>query len=167
MEFSVQVKLPAFATTGLQAAQIVDQELTGAAEAALIDVQGQVTTRTPVNFGLLRRAWGREVYPLGSNAQVLGRAFNPLSYALAVETGRKPGKWPPFAPIALWVKRVLRPPLSKLAGITFLIQRKIGREGTKGRWMARDGWAAALPAVRGRFRVALRRINGRLKGASK
>jgi hypothetical protein len=165
MEFSVQVKLPALATTGLQAAQIVEAELTAATEAALIDLQGQVTKRTPVNFGLLRRAWSREVYSLGSNAQVLGRVFNPLSYALPAETGRKPGKWPPFAPIALWVKRVLRPPMNKLASLTFLMRRKIGRDGTKGAWMARDGWAAALPAVRGRFRVALRRINGKLRGA--
>lgn len=162
MQVGIEVKLPALA--GIDAARIIGDELTGATEAALVDVQEQVVRRTPANFGQLRRAWGREVFPLGSNAPTLGRVFNTLPYALPVETGRRPGKWPPFAPIALWVKRKLRVAIKDLARVTFAVQRKIGREGTTGAWMARDGWAAALPSVRGRFRVALRRINGRLRG---
>lgn len=167
MELNITVRVPAFAVTGMHAGRIIAEELEAAAAAATIDVQGAITPRTPVNTGKLRQGWGREVYPLGTSADtlVLGKVFNPLSYALPVETGRAAGKWPPVGPIALWVKRKLKPQAGQLSQVVFAIRRTIGTRGTRGAWMARDGWARALPQARERFRLALRRINGRLQGS--
>ncbi len=53
-------------------------------------------------------------------------------YADIVDRGRRPGRWPPTAPILLWAKRVLDVPEKRLASAVFLIRRKIGLRGTPG-----------------------------------
>ena len=53
-------------------------------------------------------------------------------YAEFVARGRRPGKMPPKGPIELWVRKVLDVPEDRVASATFLIQRKIGRRGTRG-----------------------------------
>jgi hypothetical protein len=46
------------------------------------------------------------------------------------ETGRKPGKWPPRQPIQQWVEAKLGKTGSDAKSIAYLIQRKIGNEGS-------------------------------------
>jgi len=69
------------------------------------------------------------------NRGIVGVQGPAMRYAEVVEHGRKPGKWPPRAPIELWVKRVIRPPRDEFDSVVFLVQRKIGRKGTKGKLM--------------------------------
>lgn len=53
-------------------------------------------------------------------------------YAYWVHEGRRPGKMPPEKPILRWVYRKLNPG-KDAKSIAFLIRRKIGKKGYKGR----------------------------------
>lgn len=183
MEIVLNLKIPR--SMFENARKIIAEEMEAGTEMAVTDIIGEIKPRTPANFGLLRRAWGSEVFPFGQS-ESMGRVFNPLTYALPVETGSKP-HWPPVAPIRLWVERKLRGAVSMfvqtqgpvqpgqrrrrarvtneaaLDRLTYLVRRKIATSGTPAHWMARDGWRAALPRVKGRYRVTLRRIAARLR----
>lgn len=58
-------------------------------------------------------------------------------YAYAAEYGRRPGKFPPVAAIADWVRR------HKINAPPFVIARAIARRGTKGLFYMRKAQAAA------------------------
>ena len=75
---------------------------------------------TPVGVsGMLRNGY-RSTF-----SGLRGELVNTKLYAPFVHDGRKPGKFPPLAPIALWVKR-------KGIGVpAFVIARSIARKGTK------------------------------------
>lgn len=94
----------------------------------------EVAKRAPVGVsGNLRAGiFGKVLQYNRGKIAVQGPA---VRYAEVVEYGRKPGKFPPQAPIMLWVKRVIRPREGELESVTFLIQRKIARKGTKGKFM--------------------------------
>lgn len=86
-------------------------------------------------------------------------------YAWYVEHGRAPGKMPPFGPgssLYKWATRkytsakfkstgkvVRKTPQreKEIAGMSFLIARKIGRVGTKAQHPFALGWQAAYPQV--------------------
>ena len=56
----------------------------------------------------------------------------PTKYAYYVEFGRRAGKWPPFRFIYEWVRvRHMAADDQEAKSIAFLIQRSIGRKGTK------------------------------------
>ena len=56
----------------------------------------------------------------------------PTIYAYYVEFGRRAGKWPPFRFIYEWVRvRHMAADDQEAKSIAFLIQRSIGRKGTK------------------------------------
>ena len=61
---------------------------------------------------------------------------NTARHGIFVEVGRKPGKMPPIQAIVDWLiaKKVGRDP-AKLRGLAFGIARKIGRVGTRGRFV--------------------------------
>ena len=82
----------------------------------------------PTDSGALAGAFS---YNVTRGQQVIkGELVNPLKYALAIEKGRKPGKRPPVAPIALWVTRVLGISDPKKArSVAYVIARAIGKRG--------------------------------------
>jgi hypothetical protein len=56
--------------------------------------------------------------------------FSAKNYAVYVDKGRKPGKFPPRLSIENWVKRKLKiTEPSKLKQVTFLVRRKIALKG--------------------------------------
>jgi hypothetical protein len=122
--------------------------------------EASIVQYTPVGVsGDLRRAWGTTV--TRGVSMVKGVISNPLDYALWAEKGRGPGKWPPRAPIELWVRRKLgiSPPESHQ--VAFLVARAIGRRGTKGAHMAEKGLSAVKGVIEADFlgvpdRVAFR-----------
>jgi hypothetical protein len=63
---------------------------------------------------------------------------NTARHGIFVEVGRKPGKMPPIQAILDWLiaKKIGANP-AKLRGLAFGIARKIGRVGTKGRFVLR------------------------------
>jgi hypothetical protein len=137
----------------------INAALAETVELSAIDFESAVIDGTPVGAtSHLRQSITHAV--TGSGVSMVGRVYSqdrPIKVA-SVETGRKAGTMPPRAPIELWVRRKL--------GITdprvvFLIQRAIGRRGTKGAQMFAKGYQRALPRVDARI-AALRRTIARV-----
>lgn len=103
---------------------------------------------------------------LGHNAEAA--VVSSVPYAQVQDVGRRPGKMPPEEPIRRWVelklfkrggmmKKILESQGRKrarkgerertVASLTFLIRRKIGREGTKATNYVTSGLRAATPAL--------------------
>lgn len=109
-------------------------------------VEAQVAAYTPVNTGTLRAGTTTDI--LGAGINIQGVVMNPVMYALPVEEGRKPGRMPPVEAIQLWVIRKGIGDRDKSRSTAFLIARAIGRRGTKGAFMFKRGYQAALPTVK-------------------
>ena len=102
-----------------------------------------VSARTPVNVGTLRgsirfqRTGDPETVLTGEVAArdiKAGSAASTQAYANWVEFGRRPGRWPPRAPIELWaIRRLGVTPGPESAAASFLIARAIGQGTSKGR----------------------------------
>ncbi len=125
----------------------LEAELEGAAlratEKAVLLVQGEAQRRAPVDTGALRRSITGQVRPLGAkpvgslSARKVGNAFpgqkvglvgtvgTKLSYARAVEFGRRPGKRPPTAALKGWARRK-----TGSADNAYRIAKRIGERGT-------------------------------------
>jgi hypothetical protein len=161
MDLSVEVVIPNTALFRGEGSRVCQEELVAATEYAVNTLQGAIVPRTPVNMGALRAAWQSKVEPFGSSVDVLGRVFNPLGYALAVETGSRP-HFPPPGPLALWARRKFSLTEKEARSVGFLVARAISRRGTKAWWMARDGLAGARGQVEARYRSSVDRIVQRL-----
>lgn len=109
-------------------------------------VEAQVAAYTPVNTGTLRAGTTTDILGAGFNIQ--GVVMNPVMYALPVEEGRKPGRMPPVGAIQLWVIRKGIGNRNDSQSTAFMIARAIGRRGTKGAYMFKRGYQAALPTVK-------------------
>ena len=82
--------------------------------------------------------------------------------ALYAHDGRRPGKWPPDAPIREWlrVKKGVAPG-PELDRATYLLRRKIGRRGTRAtRFLARPFEARATDLPPRLARAAERALSG-------
>lgn len=93
---------------------------------------------------------------------------NTAKHAIFVEIGRRPGKRPPLKAIEDWVKlkRIARG--SRAKRIALAVQRKIGKRGTKGRYVIKRTlplMAKRLPAEMAReMQRAVDRAASRSKG---
>jgi len=88
----------------------------------------------------------------GTRAQV----FAQVPYAKVVDQGRRPGKFPPVAPIRRWVELKLHQRSgsirsNELDSVTYLVRRKIARKGTKATHYVDRGMSAAKGYVAGRI----------------
>lgn len=79
-----------------------------------------------------------EVQAAGISVQAV--VGTPMPYAETVEYGRKPGSFPPVAPIALWAERKLGVAGDEAMSVGFAIARKIFHKGTEGAHMFGDSW---------------------------
>lgn len=122
----------------------------------------QIASRTPVNQGTLRAGTSTRI--LGASLNLTGEVVNPILYGLPVEEGRKPGKMPPVSAIELWVIRKGIAPRGESRGVAYMIARAIGRRGTKGAYMFRDGFNAALPTIKKLWSDLPGRVVRRLTG---
>lgn len=105
----------------------------------------EIKKHTPVNTGALRASIA--FVPRGSPGE--GILASPLIYSSVMELGRRPGKFPPSAPIQLWVKRQLGISDPKeIRSVAFLVSRKIARAGVKGRNMFEKGIKKGWPRAR-------------------
>lgn len=80
---------------------------------------------------LLRIHTVYEPYTFAGQPQGFVGPIAPALYAEWVEKGRRPGRMPPEQPIAYWVQRVLRLTGPEGKRVTYLVRRKIARQGTK------------------------------------
>lgn len=121
------------------------QTITNTMQAALDLLEQEIVVRTPVNTGILRGSIANAIY--GKPPYIEGAVGTPISYGLPVETGRAPGKMPPVDAIEYWVKRKGITEQGQERQVAFAIARAIGRRGTRGAYMFRDGFEAARPRI--------------------
>lgn len=161
MYLEVKVEVPPTALFQGRGGAIVAEELVAATEHAVNLIHGAVVPATPVNVGMLRAGWQTKVDVVGGRAEVLGRVFNPLSYAWPVERGSRP-HWPPIEPLVLWAKRKFSVTDKEARSIGFLVARKISRVGTSGAGMAFKAVQKVEGAIQARFNQMAVRILERL-----
>jgi len=120
---------------------------------ALATLEAAIKERTPVNTGLLRGSIASVMY--GRPPFIEGVVGTPISYGAPVEYGRAAGKMPPVDAIEYWVRRKGIAPEGQEHRVAFLIARAIGRRGTQGAYMFRDGFEAARPLIEQKFDLLL------------
>lgn len=107
--------------------RVCKEALKNLGQRIISDAQTTLRRRKNVATGLL----------INSGAVKEGRdnailAGFPTIYAYYVEFGRRAGKWPPFRYIYEWVRvRHMAADDKEARSIAFLIQRSIGKKGTK------------------------------------
>jgi len=74
--------------------------------------------------------------------RVVGTVGTALAYGEVVEMGRKPGSFPPVAPIELWARRKLKVTKEDSRSVAYAIAMKIYRKGFKGAHMFGGAWKA-------------------------
>lgn len=80
------------------------------------------------------------------------------AHAIYVHEGTRP-HWPPAKPIRTWVRKKLNPPAAEIDDITFLVQRKIAREGTKAKPFIDVAVRAIEQQIPSRIEAAIIRAN--------
>lgn len=159
----IQLRINITGDTNANFAKIFDEEIARAINESLILLQAEVRRNTPVGVtsNLRTGVHRRMISPYKGEVGVVGPA---QTYADIREVGRRPGKMPPNEPIELWVKRKMRPAKDKLKSTTFLVRRKIGRQGYRGAFM----FINAENKLRGRvlkiLRAGVRRFERRVSG---
>ena len=160
--------LAKFSRAWREAPELVVDEMTASVWEASLLVEREVRERTPVGVGggggLAGSIAAREPEVLADN--VIGTVGTALRYAIPVEIGRRPGqRQPPLAPLADWAVQKLGVSHEEARGVAFAIARKIGKRGTEGAHMFRDGAKAAEAEVERIFVAGAERVVARLAGA--
>lgn len=132
-----------------QATRAMAKESTAMLQGLAGDIEREVSTRTPINAGLLRNSVFAEVR--GASDLFPGRLVAGIgeTYASYVELGTRP-HWPNVQALRLWVKRKfsLRTE-TDVTRVAFLVGRKISQRGTKAHRMLERG-VSAVDAQMGR-----------------
>ncbi len=101
------------------------RELQREIDRTAIRIHKDARQAAPVDRGILR---ARIMFTKGRLAALV---WSQAKYSLDVEQGQKPGRWPNKADLEGWVKRKINPPRKRLKSITYLVGRKIYKQGTK------------------------------------
>ena len=91
-----------------------------------LELEAEWKSRVPVYTGRYRQSISTET--VGDLAVVVG---TNIPYAEALEYGGDPGTWPPVDELKTWVDRVISPDEDRFDKVTFLVGRKIFREGIR------------------------------------
>jgi hypothetical protein len=144
------------------APDIINAEMLDAMDASLNVLEQYAVAETPVGAtGHARQSIDSVIH--GAPPNFRGEVVMGVPYGLPLEHGRKPGKWPPRAPIALWVRRKLNVPEEQVERVAFLIQRAIGARGTKpGAQMFAKAFDKGQPRVMRLWEEIPGRIIGRI-----
>jgi len=128
----------------------------------LLAAQGKIILQTPVgDTGLLRASVKTSVNQKPAN--IFGLVFSGVKYAIPLEWGRRPGKFPPYKALINWVRRssagravweALRGtyPKIKPSQVAFLVARSIKNKGIKEKRFFRNGIKDAMPEIKNIFR---------------
>jgi len=143
--FTIELDLPgwdAFLDDLADAPESLAEHMHNAMDASLDLLIDWTSAETPVNLGLLRSSWTKEV--TGERVTLIGEMFTPLTYGWPVERGRRPGQMPPVDAIKLWARRKLGLSGDELEQAAYLIARAIGRRGTDGAAMVYQAFNRAV-----------------------
>jgi len=162
LDFTFEFKPPDTALFRGQGPEIARRHLTAATEFGVSAAVGAIVPLTPVNLGILRGGVQSDVR--GEGADVLGRVFDNVPYALPMETGTKP-IFPPVAALVPWVTRKFGVSGKEARSVAFLVARSIRRKGgLKARKFFGAGWATVKPAVKARYVAAQAAVLAELGG---
>lgn len=133
MEITVNLKEVAefAAKFGDRAAQVAAEEITKAMDVSVLALDQSIRPRIPEGATGNLRGSGSIQFRGNPRSVYSGEFVITAPYGLPVERGRKPGRWPPQAPIELWVIRKLGLTGKEAKQAAFLIARAIGTRGTK------------------------------------
>ena len=160
---TIEFKVPNVPLFNGTSSKVIDEEFRQALNAGVLHLKGQIQPATPVGVTSHLRQ-GVQTSITGAATSLVGRVFDPVAYAMAVEGGSRP-HFPPVAPLQLWVRRKLGIGNEKEArSVAFLIARAISRRGTPAVRMFRNAWDANRDRVVGFFEAANARIVARLVG---
>jgi len=140
-----------------------NRELVLAMSKSVTRIEDNVLPFVPVDRGRLRGSIGSEVKEI-SSLSIIGRVGSSLRdevYPKVMEFGREPGKFPPMEPITAWVKRVIlrnETDEGKIRSVSFLVVRKIAKNGIKAREFLKQGFEKSLDDVKDYFSEALENI---------
>lgn len=151
---------------------VVEREFHRAMTEIVLFGESEVARNTPVGVsGHARQGIVGKV--LSAFIGVIGFQGPAAKYGPFVETGRKPGKFPPFAAIELWVKRTdkgkrliawvkrtykIKNNAQALKQATFLKARAIARRGTRGAFMFKKALPKVKQQAKTSFAAAVKRI---------
>ena len=139
------------------------RELTLAMKSSLQFLEGQVSTRAPVNVGPLRDSITHQIITPFPN--LVGSVGSPLVYAPVMEYGRKPGgKMPPVDAIKLWVIRKLQVPIEEAESVAWAVAKHIAKHGIEGKHYFKEGLEASEPHINTLFANAVARATARANG---
>ncbi len=82
---------------------------------------------TPVDRGFLKQSY--QVRRTSNPRRLIISSTSPPGKVGAMETGRRPGTFPPVAAIRAWVARKLKVAPKDIPRVAFLVGRKIAMEG--------------------------------------
>lgn len=88
------------------------------------NVRNEAVGKAPVHTGNLRRSITVVLNKLSGSVQA------NAPYAYDVEFGQKPGKWPVVSDLMFWVRKKINPGKKRLNSVTFLVGKKIFKQGT-------------------------------------
>jgi len=119
----------------------VDQDLSGqpmveAMHKATLLVTGSAKRAAPVDRGTLRASIMPEVVLMSKRVE--GVVGSNLRYAPAQELGTRPF-WPPYAPIAEWVRRKRMASGAAIYAVARGVQKAIARRGIKAKLFLQKG----------------------------
>ena len=144
--------------------EIAREEYRAATLASLLLLENLTKDNTPTGAtSLLRGAWAHELLGAPDDGTVLGRLYNPLPYAAAIEFGTKP-HWAPLDPIVDWVRAKLDVKDDDEAlHVAKLIQYKIAHKGTRAQSPARRALETALDTIVSNYKDAQQRTYARFE----
>lgn len=152
--------------------ELSNRELLIAMDKSVRKVEQNVYPFVPIDHGArggILGAIGSEVEEI-SSLSIIGRVgvgsyLSNVEYPKVMEFGRKPGsKIPPTksdSPLTAWVKKKLlqgEKNEAKVRRVTFLVARKIARQGIKPREYLKKGFEKSLGDVKDYFATALENI---------
>jgi len=139
-----------------------EEETKIAMNSALIEAQNKIIFKTPVgDTGMLRASINTSLRKIG--LKLRGLVFSGVKYAIPLEYGRRPGKFPPYTALINWIRRSsagqavfnalrTRYPKIKPASAAFLVARAIKNKGIKEKKFFRNGIKEALPEMKNIFK---------------
>ena len=144
--------------------ELSNRELVRAMDKTVMKIEQNVLPFVPVDRGRLRGSIGSDVQEI-SSLSIIGRVGSSLRdevYPKVMEFGREPGgRFPPMEPITAWVRRVIlrnETDEAKIRSVSFLVARKIAKNGIKAREFLKQGFEKSVDDVKEYFAEALENI---------
>jgi hypothetical protein len=141
-----------------QAPETIRTALMGVMYEATQYLEREIKKETPVGVsgaqgGLLSTVHG-EVIQKGETV-VRGVVATQSAYGEVVEKGRRAGKaWPPEGALLRWIELKMGVDAVQAKRLEFVIRRKIGRKGFRGKQMFEKTWESKFPVIQRMFETA-------------